>query len=85
MQQRTKRLAVIWAKTYLSFVLVCAVGLGFVYVISVLPDIYGIIAVSALIIGGVGYSTFGIAKIRLESEERDQARILRSLSKGYDE
>lgn len=85
MQQRTKRLAVIWAKTYLSFVLVCVVGLGFVYVLSILPETYRIITVIALIIGGIGYSTYGIAKMRLESEERDQIRILRSLSKGYDE
>lgn len=85
MQQRTKRLAIIWAKTYLAFVMVCVAGFGFVYVLSLLPEIYRIVAIIAMIVGGIGYSTFGIAKLRLDSEERDQARVLRSLSKGYDD
>lgn len=85
MQQRNKRLAVIWIKTYLSFVLMCAGLLSFIALMSVMPDTVKIAVLIVMVIGGIGFVTFNIAKLRLETEERDQLRVLRSLSKGYDE
>ncbi len=85
MQQRTKRLAIIWAKTFASFIATCAGILVFALVLKMFPEYAQIVIISTLALGGIGYVTFNIAKLRLDTEERDQARILRSLSKGYDE
>lgn len=85
MQQRNKRLAIIWAKTFVIMFAVMTIATMFIAVISLLPDIYKAIVFIAIGVGALGFTAFNIAKIRLESEERDQVRILRSLSKGYDE
>ena len=85
MQQRNKRLAIIWAKTFVTMIAGGFIVMMFVAALALLPDFYKAVVLIAMGVGVISFMAYGIAKLKLESEERDQSRILRSLSKGYDE
>jgi hypothetical protein len=85
MQQRTKRLLMIWVVVVAYILAFSALGLGAGWILQQLPfDIAAALVIGALVIFA-GWCTFEIAKIKLANKEYTEARILRELSKGYDE
>jgi hypothetical protein len=85
MQQRTKRLLMIWLGVVAYIVAFMAMGLGAGWIISQLPTEIAIAVIIVVVIVYAGWLTFQIAKVRLTATEFKEARILRELSKGYDE
>ena len=85
MQQRTKRLLMIWLGVVAYIVAFSALGLGAGWIVLQLPPKIAVAAVISVVAVYVGWLTFQIAKVRLTATELKEARVLRELSKGYDE
>jgi membrane protease YdiL (CAAX protease family) len=85
MQQRTKRLLMIWLGVIAHIVAFSSLGLGAGWILRQLPfDIAAALVIVALVIFA-GWVAFELAKIKLENKEYTEARVLRELRKGYNE
>jgi len=85
MQQRTKRLLMIWVGVIANICAYILLGVGAGWAVRQLPTNFAIAAVIVAVVGYAGWITFQIAKLRLEKKEYTEARVLRELRKGYDE
>ena len=85
MQQRTKRLLRIWLGVVANISAFIALGLSAGWIVLQLPPNIAVVAVISVVAVYVGWITFQIAKVRLTATELKEARVLRVLSKGYDE
>ena len=85
MQQRTKRLLMIWLGVVANIIAFIALGFSAGWIVLQLPHNIAVAAVISVVAVYVGWLTFQIAKVRLTATELKEARVLRELSKGYDE
>jgi membrane protease YdiL (CAAX protease family) len=85
MQQRTKRLLMIWLGVIAHIVAFSALGLGAGWILRQLPfDIAAALVMVAFAVFA-GWVAFELAKIKLANKEYNEDRVLRELSKGYNE
>jgi xanthosine utilization system XapX-like protein len=85
MQPRTKRLLKIWLGIIAKLAAFAVLGLLVGWVLSIIPaNIAAALIIGAIVIF-VGYTAWQVAKTNLEIAEIKEARVLRDLSKGYNE
>lgn len=81
MQQRTKRLLKIWAGVIAKSTAFATIGVGTILILENLPpDITAAVVIGAIAVF-VGWITWQIAKMKLETAELKEARLFRELSK----
>lgn len=85
MQPRTKRLLKIWLGVIAKVTAFAVLGFVAVWILSMLPSAIAAALVIGAIVAFVGYTAWQVAKVNLEIAEIKEARVLRELSKGYDE
>jgi len=75
----------IWLGVVANIIAFIALGLGAGWVVLQLPTNIAVAAVISVVAVYAGWITLQIAKVRLTATELKEARVLRELSKGYDE